>query len=110
MPCTNLNNVSAVVGLRVWYLFPKNKTIHALSLGTYFGCAIATIVLVKEQYPFILLEMSQGSQTSQSPVLLWVIYMPSLVVHTVFFFLKIVRLAMASEPVSETFLSLFFKE
>ncbi|EIW75510.1 hypothetical protein CONPUDRAFT_77189 [Coniophora puteana RWD-64-598 SS2] len=99
----------AVVGLRVWYLFPRNKAVQAFSVATYTGCAVATTIVARQQYHFILIEISNPELT-QSPRSLWTIYMPSLVVHTVFFFLKIVRLFVASEPVRQTFLSLFFKD
>jgi len=93
----------------VWYLFPRNRSVRAFIVVTYTACAVATIVKIKEQHALVR-QVMDNIDLSGSPPSMWSTYLPSLIVHTAFFLLKVIRLSTATVPIYETFLSLFFQE
>lgn len=99
--------------LRVWYLFLNNRLIRISAAILFVICLIASIVLVVFDWPNVRVEVLDPGFVPESSEIAWV-YVPSLIIHSALFALKVYRFAMSSgrprELQMDTFLWRFIKE
>ncbi|KAF8843570.1 hypothetical protein BDN67DRAFT_135724 [Paxillus ammoniavirescens] len=83
----------AVVVLRVWYLFPRNRFIRIGSLVLYASSVIGCSVLGGQEWNAVQEEFNSVTNVTVSTKLttMWYIFFPCLVVHTLLFLCKIWR-------------------
>lgn len=80
----------AVITLRVWYLFPRNKLIRRFAASLYIVCTYSTWVLTGILFKRLFQEM-QHPNLVKNPSIFAVLFVPGFVIHTVLFALKIYR-------------------
>ncbi|KAG1821983.1 uncharacterized protein BJ212DRAFT_934088 [Suillus subaureus] len=80
----------AVIALRVWYLFTRNRQIQIFAASLYIVCIGSTMVLTGSLFDQIFQEMLHPSFT-KSPTILALVYAPGFVDHSVLFALKVYR-------------------
>ncbi|KAG0708131.1 hypothetical protein DFH29DRAFT_893129 [Suillus ampliporus] len=80
----------AVIALRVWYLFSRNKLIRRFTASLYIVCICATWTSIGSLFNRILQEMEHPSVT-KNPSIFVIIYVPAFVDHSVLFSLKVYR-------------------
>ena len=78
-----------VITLRIWFLFSRNPVVRAFAVALLIAATVANFLLVAIQYNIIQYEVLHP-QLSSSSSLAWV-YVPSLIIHTVLFALKVYR-------------------
>ncbi|KIJ66832.1 hypothetical protein HYDPIDRAFT_26250 [Hydnomerulius pinastri MD-312] len=101
---------AAVITFRVWHLFSRNAFIKTFAVAMFLICTIATAVFAGISYDTMKHELTSPDPAS-SPVSLVAVYVPSLVIHTVLFGLKLYRFTMSSKTSrSEALLRRFVKE
>ncbi|KAF9246162.1 hypothetical protein BU15DRAFT_40324 [Melanogaster broomeanus] len=89
---------SAVLTLRVWYLFSHNRFIRYACVTIYVGNIVGGGILAAHAWPTVKQEFNSGltgTGTKLTPV--WYLYLPSLIVHAVLFLLKIWRVMESKE-------------
>ncbi|KAH7913806.1 hypothetical protein BJ138DRAFT_1001559 [Hygrophoropsis aurantiaca] len=100
----------AVITLRVWYLFPRSKPVRFFAVSMYASCTIGTGLAGILLYTTISNEL-QDVDMERSPSLVWIIFLPSLIIHSVLFALKIYRFLNSSSYLQNgTLLHRFMKE
>ncbi|KAG1722030.1 uncharacterized protein EDB91DRAFT_1175339 [Suillus paluster] len=80
----------AVIALRVWYLFSRNKLIRRFAALLYFVCICSTWTLIGFLFNRIYQEMQHPSLI-KNPSIFAVVYAPAFVNHSVLFGLKVYR-------------------
>lgn len=80
----------AVITLRVWYLFPRNKLIRRFAASLYVVCTYSTWVLTGILFKRVFQEM-QHPNLVKSPSIFAILFVPGFVIHTVLFALKVYR-------------------
>ncbi|KIK98706.1 hypothetical protein PAXRUDRAFT_799108 [Paxillus rubicundulus Ve08.2h10] len=83
----------AVVVLRVWYLFPRNRFIRIGSLVLYASSVIGCSVLGAREWNAVEQEFNSVTNVTVSTkfTTMWYIFFPCLMVHTLLFLCKIWR-------------------
>ncbi|KAF9218129.1 hypothetical protein BS17DRAFT_811812 [Gyrodon lividus] len=83
----------AVVALRVWYLFSRNRFVRVGSFVLYAGSVIGCSVLGAREWYAVEEEFNNETDVAVSTKLtrMWYIFFPALVVHTALFLCKIWR-------------------
>ncbi|KAF9226342.1 hypothetical protein BS17DRAFT_541916 [Gyrodon lividus] len=105
----------AAITLRVWYLFSRSRIIRVFALTVFIMTTIAAVIIAAKLWPRMQKELqalSSGDVTGLSnlpPV--WYFYVPSLIIHSTLFALKVYRFAISpSSMQTETLLWRFLKE
>lgn len=80
----------AVIALRVWYLFARNRQIQIFAASLYIVCIGSTIALSGSLFDQYFEEIVHPSFT-KSPTIFTLLYAPSFVDHSVLFALKVYR-------------------
>ncbi|KAG1775960.1 hypothetical protein EV702DRAFT_1113974 [Suillus placidus] len=80
----------AVIALRVWYLFARNRQIRIFAASLYIVCIGSTVALTGSLFNQIFQEMANPSFI-KSPTIFALVYAPSFVDHSVLFALKVYR-------------------
>ncbi|KAG2340673.1 hypothetical protein BDR05DRAFT_915442 [Suillus weaverae] len=80
----------AVIALRVWYLFARNRQIQIFAASLYIVCMGSTVALTGSFFNGIFQEMVNPNFI-KSPTILALVYAPSFVDHSVLFALKVYR-------------------
>lgn len=82
----------AVIALRVWYLFARNKQIRIFAASLFIVCSALTIALTSSAFNPLYQEAIHPSFT-RNPTILALVYVPAFVDHSVLFALKVYRYA-----------------
>lgn len=80
---------TGVITLRVWHLFHRNRFIGWLAAAAFILCAAGTAVASGLKFGTVRDVLSNPLAAAKSSIFL--IYVPSLVIHTVMFSLKVYR-------------------
>lgn len=80
----------AVITLRVWYLFARNRQIQIFAASLYIVCTAFTIALTSSFFDPLFQEMVDPSLT-KNPTILALMYAPAFVDHSALFALKVYR-------------------
>ncbi|KAG2141125.1 uncharacterized protein EDB93DRAFT_1089574, partial [Suillus bovinus] len=93
-----------VVTLRVWHLFHRSYFIRWLAAAVFIGSVIGTAFVggvsfydVKNAYEIA----TSSANSNRSPPVIFTIYLPSLIVHTVMFSLTMYRFSASSRALQE---------
>ncbi|KIJ65641.1 hypothetical protein HYDPIDRAFT_27637 [Hydnomerulius pinastri MD-312] len=107
---TNLENLPAVITLRVWYLFSRSPAVRSFAVTAFALTTLADFLVVGLLWSKVKSEILDPSATSASPVLAWV-YVPSLFIHSTLFGLKVYRFVTSPTRMqTDTLLWRFMKE
>ncbi|KAL4075063.1 hypothetical protein V8B97DRAFT_1666880 [Scleroderma yunnanense] len=82
----------AAIVIRVWYLFARNVVIRTIAVATFAIAAVSTLVVSVLSTADIRLLLAPTPPTSIPETLMW-IFIPSLIMHTILFTLKVYRLS-----------------
>ncbi|KAH7913807.1 hypothetical protein BJ138DRAFT_1133859 [Hygrophoropsis aurantiaca] len=100
----------AVITLRVWYLFSRSKYIRYGAVAMYGACTLSTALCAAFLFSTVKNEL-EAPNLFKSPSAVVAVYIPSLVIHTVLFGLKVYRFATSPTYYqSKTLLRRFLKE
>lgn len=80
----------AVVALRVWYLFGRNRQIQIFAASLYIVCIATTMALTGSLFDRIFQEMIHPNFT-KNPTIIALVFAPGFVDHSVLFSLKVYR-------------------
>ncbi|THU97410.1 hypothetical protein K435DRAFT_754063 [Dendrothele bispora CBS 962.96] len=92
-----LATIQLVLVLRIWYLFPRSRTIRAMCIFSFVTCTILSAIFVGESFPFFrsiqidIPGVRKMGCAIPAPVNLWRLFIPPLVLHTVLFVFTTVR-------------------
>ncbi|KAG1718949.1 hypothetical protein EDB19DRAFT_1789251 [Suillus lakei] len=102
-----------VVTLRVWHLFHRSQFIRWLAVAVFIGSIIGTGIVGGVSFRGIknVVTNISAENMNESPPVIFVIYLPSLIVHTVMFALTMYRFRGSSRALQEHgFIHRFMKE
>ncbi|KIM64287.1 hypothetical protein SCLCIDRAFT_642341 [Scleroderma citrinum Foug A] len=100
----------AAIVIRVWYLFARNRLVRTIAVSTFVATTIASIVLIIFSTKDIKLLLMSTTVPPVSRTLVWML-VPSLIIHTVLFALKVYRFSQSSRSLHvEAPLRRFLKE
>ncbi|OAX41482.1 hypothetical protein K503DRAFT_489596 [Rhizopogon vinicolor AM-OR11-026] len=80
-----------VVTLRVWHLFPGSRFIRWLAVAVFVLCTAGTAIAGGLEFDFVRSVLDNPLTAENTKPSIFAIYLPSLVVHTVMFSLKMYR-------------------
>ena len=100
----------AAIVIRVWYLFARNRLVRTIAVSTFAAAVVASIAIVNFAIKDIKSLLMSTTVIPVSATLLW-IFVPSLIIHTVLFALKVYRFSQSSRSLHvEAPLRRFLKE
>ncbi|KAG1837491.1 hypothetical protein F4604DRAFT_1842606 [Suillus subluteus] len=90
-----------VVTLRVWHLFHRSRFIRWLAAAVFISSMIGTAIVGGFSFHDVKNAYEITNSSSGSPPVLFTIYLPSLIVHTVMFSLTMYRFRASSGALQE---------
>ncbi|KIK49023.1 hypothetical protein CY34DRAFT_797401 [Suillus luteus UH-Slu-Lm8-n1] len=87
--------------LRVWYMYSHSAIARAVACFSYTACALSSLIIMGLSLPF--LKSSTSSQikpipgcSAPPPSMIWMVFVPSTIIHTILFGFTIARVAKIS--------------
>lgn len=87
--------------LRVWYMYSHSAIARAVACFSYTACALSSLILMGLSLPFLKSSTSSQIKTipgcsAPPPSMIWMVFIPSTIIHTILFGFTIARVAKIS--------------
>ncbi|KAG2346876.1 hypothetical protein BDR05DRAFT_928481 [Suillus weaverae] len=95
-----------ILFLRVWYMYSHSAIARVIACFSYVGCALSSLIMMGVSLPFLKssTESLQFQRTISTipgcsappPSMIWMVFVPSTIIHTILFGFTIARVAKIS--------------